>query len=73
MIVYHFDFGNTIQYKICIAPCCRGFRGAGEQNGTRRQLFSVLFPFPHFPSLAIKVKYRLGAYLPSLGREPVSE
>ena len=22
---------NTIQYKICKAPCCRGFRGAGEQ------------------------------------------
>ena len=21
----------TIQYKICKAPCCRGFRGAGEQ------------------------------------------
>ena len=23
---------NTIQYKICKAPCCRGFRGAGEQD-----------------------------------------
>jgi len=22
----------TIQYKICKAPCCRGFRGAGEQD-----------------------------------------
>jgi len=22
---------NTKQYKICKAPCCRGFRGAGEQ------------------------------------------
>ena len=21
---------NTIQYKICKAPCCRGFRGAGK-------------------------------------------
>jgi len=23
---------NTIQYKICKAPYCRGFRGAGEQD-----------------------------------------
>jgi len=23
---------NTIQYRICKAPCCRGFRGAGEQD-----------------------------------------
>ena len=23
---------NTIQYKICKAPCCRGLRGAGEQD-----------------------------------------
>ena len=23
---------NTIQYKICKGPCCRGFRGAGEQD-----------------------------------------
>ena len=23
---------NAIQYKICKAPCCRGFRGAGEQD-----------------------------------------
>jgi len=22
----------TIQYKICKVPCCRGFRGAGEQD-----------------------------------------
>jgi len=22
----------TIQYNICKAPCCRGFRGAGEQG-----------------------------------------
>ena len=23
---------NTIQYKICKAPCCRGFRGAGHEG-----------------------------------------
>ena len=23
---------DTIQYKICKAPCCRGFRGSGEQD-----------------------------------------
>jgi len=23
---------TIIQYKICKAPCCRGFRGAGEQD-----------------------------------------
>jgi len=23
---------NTVQYRICKSPCCRGFRGAGEQD-----------------------------------------
>jgi len=27
----HSTKSYTIQYKICKAPCCRGFRGAGEQ------------------------------------------
>ena len=33
-LVYRY---NTIQYKICKAPCCRGFRGAGEQEDAGEQ------------------------------------
>jgi len=28
----HTKYNTKIQYKICKAPCCRGFRGAGEQD-----------------------------------------
>jgi len=28
----HTKYNTKIQYKICKAPCCRGFRGVGEQD-----------------------------------------